>query len=73
MVGVYQSIRVSGELNREKVESVKTELLECEIVPDCIVLGGPSKSNQAWAQQPTWFWAREKAGGEGGGRRGRSH
>ena len=44
VVGVYQSIKVNGELSREKVEKVKRELMECEMVPDCIVIGGPANS-----------------------------
>ena len=44
VVGVFQSIKVNGELSREKVEKVKSEVMECEMVPDCIVIGGPANS-----------------------------
>ena len=38
VVGVFQSIKVNGELSREKVEKVKSELMECDQIAS--LLGG---------------------------------
>ena len=35
---------IGRELTREKIELIRGELMERDIVPDCIVVGGPSNS-----------------------------
>ena len=44
IVGIWRKHRISGELTREKIERVRVELMESDIAPDCIVVGGPSNS-----------------------------
>ena len=44
VVGVWKKHRIRGELTREKIEQIRGELMESAIVPDCIVVGGPSNS-----------------------------
>ena len=44
VVGIWRKHRISGELTREKIEKVRVELMESDIAPDCIVVGGPSNS-----------------------------
>ena len=44
VVGVWKKHRIRGELTREKIEQIRGELMESGIVPDCIVVGGPSNS-----------------------------
>ena len=43
-VGIWRRHKISGELTREKIEKVRMELLDSEVAPDCIVVGGPSNS-----------------------------
>ena len=40
MVGVWKRHRIRGELTREKIEQIRGELMESDISPDCIVVGG---------------------------------
>ena len=80
MVGVYQNIKVKGELSREKVELVRRELMECEMVPDSIVIGGPGNSlirhgpsNRRGFGPETKLVVREEGKGGGGSIRQEFH
>ena len=44
VVGVWKRHRIRGELTREKIELIRGELMETDIAPDCIVVGGPLNS-----------------------------
>ena len=38
---MWKRHRIRGELTREKIELIRGELMESDIAPDCIVVGGP--------------------------------
>ena len=44
IIGIWRKQRISGEITREKIERVRVELMESDIAPDYIVVGGPSNS-----------------------------
>ena len=70
VVGVWKRHRIVGVLTREKIEQIRVELVESDIAPDCIVVGGALEQyDTAWALQPTWFRARETDCPKGGGER----